>query len=103
MLKMAKLLFIHMLLKLCGNTQKKTKIFINLNKNNKKIFQFVYATLKFILLKFYTFVEKRELDLRSNFRLKFKEWKDKKYLIREQQMNVFLKKSHHQRQFKKNL
>ena len=77
--------------------------FHKLEQNNKKIFQFVYATLKFILLKFYTCVEKRELDLRNNFHLKFKEWKDKKYFIREQQMNVFLKKRHHQRQFKTNL
>ena len=43
--------------------------------DNKKIFQFVYATT---YPEIYTFVEKRGIDLRNNFHLKFKEWKDKK-------------------------
>ena len=43
--------------------------------DNKKIFQFAYATT---YPEIYTFVEKRGIDLRNNFHLKFKEWKDKK-------------------------
>ena len=55
--------------------------------DNKKIFQFVYATT---YPEIYTFVEKRGSDLRNNFHLKFKEWKDKK---NSSENNVFLKKA----------
>ena len=48
---------------------------------NKKIFQFVYATT---YPEICTFVEKRGLDLRNNFNLKFKKWKDKKNSSKKQ-------------------
>ena len=42
---------------------------------NKKIFQFVYSS---VYPEVYSFVEKRGVDMRNNFHLKFKEWKDRK-------------------------
>ena len=48
---------------------------------NKKIFQFVYAST---YPEICTFVEKRGLDLRNNFNLKFKKWKDKKNSSKKQ-------------------
>ena len=42
---------------------------------NQKIFQYVYAT---VYPEIYSFVEKRGVDMRNNFHLKFKEWKDRK-------------------------
>ena len=41
----------------------------------KKIFQFVYSS---VYPEVYSFVEKRGVDMRNNFHLKFKEWKDRK-------------------------
>ena len=41
----------------------------------KKVFQFVYSS---VYPEIYSFVEKRGIDLRNAFQLKFKEWKDKK-------------------------
>ena len=42
---------------------------------NKKIFQLVYSS---VYPEVYSFVEKRGVDMRNNFHLKFKEWKDRK-------------------------
>ena len=42
---------------------------------NQKILQYVYAT---VYPEIYSFVEKRGVDMRNNFHLKFKEWKDRK-------------------------
>ena len=42
---------------------------------NEKIFQFVYSKT---YPEFHSFVERRGIDLRNEFHLKFKEWKDKK-------------------------
>ena len=42
---------------------------------NTKVFQFVYSS---VYPEIYSFVEKRGIDLRNNFHLTFKEWKDKK-------------------------
>ena len=42
---------------------------------NKKIFQFVYSS---VYPEVYSFVKKRGVDMRNNFHLKFKEWKDRK-------------------------
>ena len=42
---------------------------------NKKIFQFVYSS---VYPEVYSFVEKRGVDMRNNFHLKFNEWKDRK-------------------------
>ena len=42
---------------------------------NQKIFQYVYASF---YPEVYSFVEKRGVDMRNNFHLKFKEWKDRK-------------------------
>ena len=42
---------------------------------NKKIFQFVYLN---VYPEVYSFVEKRGVDMRNKFHLKFKEWKDRK-------------------------
>ena len=42
---------------------------------NKKIFQFVYSN---IYTEVYNIVEKRGVDMRNKFHLKFKEWKDRK-------------------------
>ena len=45
---------------------------------NKKIFQFVYSS---VYPEVYSFVEKRGVDMRNNFHLKFKEWKDRKKIF----------------------
>ena len=42
---------------------------------NKTIFQFVYSS---VYPEVYSFVKKRGVDMRNNFHLKFKEWKDRK-------------------------
>ena len=42
---------------------------------NQKIFQYVYAS---VYPEVYSFTEKRGVDMRNNFHLKFKEWKDRK-------------------------
>ena len=42
---------------------------------NQKIFQYVYPSF---YPEVYSFVEKRGVDIRNNFHLKFKEWKDRK-------------------------
>ena len=42
---------------------------------NQKIFQYVYAS---VYPEIYSFIEKRGVDMRNNFHLKFKEWKDRK-------------------------
>ena len=67
---------------------------------NKKNFQYVYAST---YPEIYTFVEKRRINLRKNFLLKCKEWRDKKNFIKKQQNNVFLKKIRRQVQIKRNL
>lgn len=41
---------------------------------NRKIFQFVYSKT---YPEAYSFVEERGIDIRNEFHLKFKEWKDK--------------------------
>ena len=42
---------------------------------NKKIFQFVYSST---YTEIYSFIEKRSIDLRNEFHLRLKGWKDKK-------------------------
>ena len=42
---------------------------------NKKIFQFVHLST---YTEIYSFIEKRSIDLRNEFHLKLKGWKDKK-------------------------
>ena len=42
---------------------------------NKKIFQFVYSS---VYPEVYSVVEKRGVDMRNNFHLNFREWKDRK-------------------------
>ena len=42
---------------------------------NKNTFQFVYSS---VYPEFYSFVEKQGIELKSEFHLKFKEWKDNK-------------------------
>ena len=41
---------------------------------NQKIFQYVYLS---VYPEVYSFVEKRGVDMKNNFHLKFKEWKDR--------------------------
>ena len=41
----------------------------------KKIFPFVYSS---VYPEVYNFVKKRDVDMRNNFYLKFKVWKDRK-------------------------
>ena len=42
---------------------------------NQKIFQYVYIS---VYPEVYSFIEKIGVDMRNNFHLKFKEWKDRK-------------------------
>ena len=55
---------------------------------NKKIFQFVYSS---IYPEVYSFVEKRDVDMRNNFHLKFKEWKDRKKYSQKSIKGYFFK------------
>ena len=55
---------------------------------NKKVFQFVYSS---VYPEIYSFVEKGCIDLRNNFHLKFKEWKDKKKYTQKSIDGYFLK------------
>ena len=67
---------------------------------NQKIFQYVYAS---ICPEVYSFVEKRGVDMRNNFHLKFKEWKD---ILKNQLTDIFpSRKIRHQPRvrFRKNL
>ena len=60
---------------------------------NKKIFQFVYWS---VYLEVYSFVDKRGVDMRNNFHLKFKEWKDRKNILKNQLREIFPRhKIHH--------
>ena len=60
---------------------------------NKKIFQFVYWS---VYLEVYSFVDKRGVDMRNNFHLKFKEWKDrKKYSQKSIEGNFSKAQIHH--------
>ena len=53
---------------------------------NQKIFQYVYAS---VYLEVYSFVEKRGVDMRNNFHLKFKEWKDRKNILKNGLLDTF--------------
>ena len=67
------------------------KIFDKLKRKlieNKKIFQFVYSS---VYPEVYSFVEKRGVDMRNNFHLKFKEWKDRKKLSQKSVEGYFSK------------
>ena len=55
---------------------------------NKKIFQFVYSS---IYPESYSFIEKRGIDLRNEFPLKFKNWKDKEKYSQKSTENYFSK------------
>ena len=55
---------------------------------NKKIFQFVYSSAYHEV---YSFVEKRGIELRNNFLLKFKDWKDKKKYLQKSIEGYFSK------------
>ena len=44
-------------------------------RENKEIFQFVYST---VYPEVYTSIKKRGIELKNEFHLKFKDWKDKK-------------------------
>ena len=55
---------------------------------SKKIFQFVYSS---VYPEVYSFVEKRGVDMRNNFHLKFKEWKDRKKLSQKSVEGYFSK------------
>ena len=55
---------------------------------NQNIFQYVYAS---VYPKVYSFVEKRGVNMRNNFHLKFKEWKDRKKYSQKSIDGYFLK------------
>ena len=71
--------FIHTWQILCNNTSKKTRRTLKKLRENssktKNTFQFVYSS---VYPEFYSFVEKQGIELKSEFHLKFKEWKDNK-------------------------
>ena len=69
---------------------------------NRKTFSFVYS---YFYPEIYSFVDKRNIDLRNEFHIKFKEWKVK--LVSQKTMNnlKWLRQHlhhHHQVQYKKN-
>ena len=55
---------------------------------NQNIFQYAYAS---VFPKVYSFVEKRGVNMRNNFHLKFKEWKDRKKYSQKSIDGYFLK------------
>ena len=61
-----------------NDTEADNKNFFNLKRKlieNKKILHFVYSSVN---PEVYNSVKKRGVDMRNNFHLKFKEWKDSK-------------------------